>query len=194
MQPGDVLVARMTTPAWTSLFAMASGVVTDVGGPLSHSSIVAREYGIPTVLGTGVATQRLSSGQLITVDGDAGTVTPADAVSTWWCRPQSTKSGPEMHRGTGGGLLEAFAIWVLRPKAHKRDGTDMSTADKTKGKIKETLGSLTGSDDLRKEGQAQQHKGHHLAQAAEARAMAEKDEHEAELFEQEERLRQELLY
>ena len=46
----------MTTPAWTSLFAMASGVVTDVGGPLSHSSIVAREYGILTVLGTGVAT------------------------------------------------------------------------------------------------------------------------------------------
>jgi rifampicin phosphotransferase len=76
MQPGDVLVARMTTPAWTTLFAMASGVVTDVGGPLSHSSIVAREYGIPAVLGTGVATQRLSSGQLITVDGDAGTVTP----------------------------------------------------------------------------------------------------------------------
>ncbi|WP_427132811.1 PEP/pyruvate-binding domain-containing protein [Pseudarthrobacter sp. S9] len=74
MQPGDVLVARMTTPAWTSLFAMASAVVTDVGGPLSHSSIVAREYGIPAVLGTGVATQRLRSGQHIRVDGDAGTV------------------------------------------------------------------------------------------------------------------------
>ena len=52
MRPGEVLVARMTTPAWTPLFAMASGVVTDVGGPLSHSSIVAREYGIPAVLGT----------------------------------------------------------------------------------------------------------------------------------------------
>ncbi|VXC50817.1 Phosphoenolpyruvate synthase [Arthrobacter sp. 9AX] len=77
MEPGEVLVARMTTPAWTSLFAMASGVVTDVGGPLSHSSIVAREYGIPAVLGTGVATQRLSSGQQILVDGDAGTVTIA---------------------------------------------------------------------------------------------------------------------
>jgi pyruvate,water dikinase len=75
MQPGEVLVARMTTPAWTPLFAMASGVVTDVGGPLSHSSIVAREYGIPAVLGTGVATQRVSSGQHVTVDGDAGTVT-----------------------------------------------------------------------------------------------------------------------
>jgi phosphoenolpyruvate synthase/pyruvate phosphate dikinase len=75
MQPGEVLVARMTTPAWTPLFAMASGVVTDVGGPLSHSSIVAREYGIPAVLGTGVATQRVSSGQHVKVDGDAGTVT-----------------------------------------------------------------------------------------------------------------------
>lgn len=68
-------MARITTPAWTPLFAMASAVVTDVGGPLSHSSIVAREYGIPAVLGTGVATQRLSSGQRIAVDGDAGTVT-----------------------------------------------------------------------------------------------------------------------
>jgi len=74
MQPGEVLVARMTTPAWTPLFAMASAVVTDVGGPLSHSSIVAREYGIPAVLGTGVATQRLAGGQKVTVDGDAGTV------------------------------------------------------------------------------------------------------------------------
>ena len=75
MQPGEVLVARMTTPAWTPLFAMASAVVTDVGGPLSHSSIVAREYGIPAVLGTGVATQRLAGGQKVMVDGDAGTVT-----------------------------------------------------------------------------------------------------------------------
>ena len=80
MRPGDVLVARMTTPAWTSLFAMASAVVTDVGGPLSHSSIVAREYGIPAVLGTGVATTRLVSGSPIRVDGDAGTVTVLDGT------------------------------------------------------------------------------------------------------------------
>lgn len=74
MQPHDVLVAKITTPAWTPLFAMASGIVTDVGGPLSHSSIVAREYGVPAVLGTGVATQRIQSGQSITVDGSAGVV------------------------------------------------------------------------------------------------------------------------
>jgi len=75
MRQGDILVARITTPAWTPLFALAAGVVTDVGGPLSHSSIVAREYHIPAVLGTGMATGRLSSGQRVTVDGDAGTVT-----------------------------------------------------------------------------------------------------------------------
>jgi pyruvate,water dikinase len=75
MKPGDILVAKITTPAWTPLFALASGIVTDVGGPLSHSSIVAREYGVPAVLGTGVATHRIRSGQHITVDGDGGVVT-----------------------------------------------------------------------------------------------------------------------
>ena len=53
---------------------MASAIVTDVGGPLSHGSIVAREYGIPAVLGTGVATHRIMDGQSITVDGGAGIV------------------------------------------------------------------------------------------------------------------------
>jgi len=75
MRPGDVLVASITTPAWTPLFAMASAIVTDVGGPLSHGSIVAREYGIPAVLGTGVATRRIQNGQLVTVDGTKGKVT-----------------------------------------------------------------------------------------------------------------------
>jgi pyruvate,water dikinase len=74
MRPGDILVARITTPAWTPLFALAAGVVTDIGGPLSHGSIVAREYHIPAVLGTGSATERIRSGQRIAVDGDAGTV------------------------------------------------------------------------------------------------------------------------
>jgi pyruvate,water dikinase len=75
MQPGDVLVAQITTPAWTPLFAMACAVVTDVGGPLSHGSIVAREYGIPAVMGTGIATRRIHNGQIITVDGSTGLVT-----------------------------------------------------------------------------------------------------------------------
>jgi phosphoenolpyruvate synthase/pyruvate phosphate dikinase len=75
MQPGDVIVAGITTPAWTPLFARAAGIVTDIGGPLSHSSIVAREYGIPAVLATGNGTRRIKDGQTITVDGSAGTVT-----------------------------------------------------------------------------------------------------------------------
>ena len=74
MKPGDVLVAVITTPAWTPLFTMASAIVTDIGGPLSHSSIVAREYGIPAVLATGSGTRRIQDGQIITVDGSAGIV------------------------------------------------------------------------------------------------------------------------
>ncbi len=74
MKPGDILVAPITTPAWTPLFTMACAVVTDVGGPLSHGSIVAREYGIPAVLGTGTATRLIQDGQTITVDGSAGII------------------------------------------------------------------------------------------------------------------------
>jgi len=78
MEPGHILVAGITTPAWTPLFAMATGVVTDVGGPMSHGSIVAREYGIPAVMGTGVATKCIQSGQTITVDGGEGIVVLGD--------------------------------------------------------------------------------------------------------------------
>lgn len=75
MQPDSVLVCPTTTPAWTPLFAQARGLVTDVGGILAHGSIVAREYGIPAVMGTGTATQRISHGELVSVDGDTSTVT-----------------------------------------------------------------------------------------------------------------------
>jgi uncharacterized protein YjbJ (UPF0337 family) len=72
----------------------------------------------------------------------------------------------------------------------ERGWMDMSIADKAKGKLKEAVGSVTGSVDLRREGKAQWHKGHHQAQADEARAMTEKHELEAELFEHEERRHQ----
>jgi phosphohistidine swiveling domain-containing protein len=75
-QPGEVLVARATAPAWTPLFARAAAVVTDGGTLAAHASLVAREYGIPAVVATGDATTRLSDGQRITVDGGAGTVHP----------------------------------------------------------------------------------------------------------------------
>ena len=74
MEPGSILVSPLTTPAWTQLFAHAVGLVTDVGSILAHGSIVAREYGIPAVLGVGNGTKRIAHGQLLTIDGDAGTV------------------------------------------------------------------------------------------------------------------------
>jgi pyruvate,water dikinase len=75
MTPNTILVCPTTTPAWTPLFAEASGLVTDIGGILAHGSIVAREYGIPAVLGTGIGTKRIVTGQRIRVDGETGTVT-----------------------------------------------------------------------------------------------------------------------
>jgi rifampicin phosphotransferase len=75
---GDVLVAKATAPAWTPLFARAAAVITDGGTLAAHASLVAREYAIPAVVGTGDATLRLHTGQLVTVDGTAGTVTPHD--------------------------------------------------------------------------------------------------------------------
>ena len=74
MEPGSILVSPLTTPAWTQLFAHAVGLVTDMGSILAHGSIVAREYGIPAVLGVGNGTKRIEHGQLISIDGDAGTV------------------------------------------------------------------------------------------------------------------------
>lgn len=77
LQPGDVLVCPYTNPSWTPLFQRAAAVVVDIGGPGSHAAIVAREYGIPAVMGCGDATRTLVDGQLIMVDGSAGTVAAA---------------------------------------------------------------------------------------------------------------------
>ena len=74
MLPDTILVCPMTTPAWTQLFSRAIGLVTDIGGITAHGSIVAREYGIPAVLGTDNITERVKSGDTITVDGSTGTV------------------------------------------------------------------------------------------------------------------------
>ncbi|GHJ49306.1 hypothetical protein Cs7R123_66480 [Catellatospora sp. TT07R-123] len=78
VRPGDILVCPCTDPAWTPLLRLAAGVVTELGGVLSHAAIVAREHGIPAVLAVPDATTRLRDGALITVDGTGGTVTPAD--------------------------------------------------------------------------------------------------------------------
>ena len=74
LQRGDVLVAETTAPSWTPLFATAAAIVTDAGGVLSHCAVVAREYGIPAVVGMGRATMTIRDGQIVEVDGDAGFV------------------------------------------------------------------------------------------------------------------------
>lgn len=72
--PGDILVTKTTSPPWTPIFGLVAGIVTDAGGALSHAAVVAREYGIPAVVGTVSATERIRDGQMIRVDGGAGTV------------------------------------------------------------------------------------------------------------------------
>jgi phosphoenolpyruvate synthase/pyruvate phosphate dikinase len=74
------LVCPYTNPAWTPLFQRAAAVVVDSGGVGSHAAIVAREYGIPAVMGTVTGTTVLADGQRVTVDGNAGCVVPADTM------------------------------------------------------------------------------------------------------------------
>ena len=77
IRPGDVMVCPITSPVWSVLFASVGALVTDSGGILSHSAIIAREYRIPAVVATGNGTELLEDGQTVTVDGSAGTVSPA---------------------------------------------------------------------------------------------------------------------
>ncbi|WP_159705360.1 PEP/pyruvate-binding domain-containing protein [Arthrobacter sp. 18067] len=79
LEPGEILVAPSTDPGWTPLFLTAGGLVMEMGGPNSHGAVVAREYGIPAVVGVPDATSRLSTGQRVTVDGAAGTVSIENA-------------------------------------------------------------------------------------------------------------------
>ena len=74
LEPGEILVAPSTDPGWTPLFLTAGGLVMEMGGSNSHGAVVAREYGIPAVVGVPDATTRITSGQLVTLDGAAGTV------------------------------------------------------------------------------------------------------------------------
>jgi phosphohistidine swiveling domain-containing protein len=74
VQKGELLVCKMTSPAWVVLFTKIAGLVTDSGGALSHSAVVSREFGIPAVVGTRIATQTIKTGQRVRVNGAAGIV------------------------------------------------------------------------------------------------------------------------
>lgn len=93
MRPGDVLVCRSSNASWVPVFNIAAAVVTEIGGSLSHAAVVAREFGVPCVVATGVALSTLTDGEMIEVDGDAGLVRrlfpvtwadPNDAKLTWY--------------------------------------------------------------------------------------------------------------
>jgi pyruvate,water dikinase len=74
LEPGEILVAPSTDPGWTPLFLTAGALVMEMGGFLSHRAVVAREYGIPSLVGVLGATERISTGQQIPVDGSNGIV------------------------------------------------------------------------------------------------------------------------
>ncbi|MFI6534099.1 PEP/pyruvate-binding domain-containing protein [Nonomuraea sp. NPDC050547] len=75
LEPGEILVCPSTDPGWTPLFLTAGGLVMEMGGAMSHGAVVAREYGIPAVVGVTRATERVTTGETVTVDGAAGTIT-----------------------------------------------------------------------------------------------------------------------
>jgi len=75
LKSGEILIAPLTNPVWTPLFAIAGGMVTEIGGILSHGAIVAREYGLPAVMGVAGATTAIVEGRRVTVDGNRGIVT-----------------------------------------------------------------------------------------------------------------------
>ena len=78
LEPGEILVAPSTDPGWTPLFLTAGGLVMEMGGMMSHGAVVAREYGIPAVVGVANATERIATGDTITVDGSSGVVSAAE--------------------------------------------------------------------------------------------------------------------
>ena len=74
LQPGEILVVHTTDVGWTPLFLIAAGVVTELGGPLSHAAVVAREFGVPSVVNVSGATLAIKTGDRVRVDGDRGVV------------------------------------------------------------------------------------------------------------------------
>jgi pyruvate,water dikinase len=74
VQPGDIIVCASSNPSWVPLFAIAGGLITDTGGVLSHAAVVAREFALPAVVGTGDATQRIADDRLVELDGSTGIV------------------------------------------------------------------------------------------------------------------------
>jgi pyruvate,water dikinase len=74
VEPGDIIVCPSSNPSWVPVFTIAGGLITDTGGVLSHAAVVAREFALPAVVGTGDATRRIADGRLVELDGTSGVV------------------------------------------------------------------------------------------------------------------------
>jgi len=74
IQDGEILITRFTDPGWTPMLAKAGGIITEVGGMMTHGAIVAREYGVPAVVGIEDAVKLFKTGEVITIDGDSGVI------------------------------------------------------------------------------------------------------------------------
>ena len=132
LEPGEILVAPSTDPGWTPLFLTAGGLVMEMGGVNSHGAVVAREYGIPAVVGVPDATQLIETGQLVTVDGAAGLVTVqpmvaagsvAEAVTG---RPTSASDGAAA--ASAPGRFGAFWFETRRSGSKPHFGRSVRTA------------------------------------------------------------------
>ena len=104
LEDGEILVAQTTSTSWTPYFAKIAAAVLDVGGVMCHAAIVAREYSLPAVVGTGTGTKQIRTGDRIRVDADAGTVTflqrvPLDSTQRSTRRPLTDRK--ERHMPTG---------------------------------------------------------------------------------------------
>lgn len=108
MQPGEVLVTRMTSPDWVPIMRRAAAIVTDAGGMTSHAAIVARELGVPCIVGAHTATQVLSAGMVVTIDGGAGTVTAGRGESA-----NGARGGPAVAaRASAASPITATRLYV----------------------------------------------------------------------------------
>lgn len=109
LEPGEILVARMTSPDWVPLMRRAAAVVTDAGGMTSHAAIVSRELGIPCVVGTKDGTRRLPVGEVVTVDGTRGTITLGDVTKA---APAREEKRPTQSPGMVRGAVTATKVYV----------------------------------------------------------------------------------
>jgi pyruvate,water dikinase len=131
LRPGEVLVAPYTNPSWTPLFRRAAAVVVDTGAAMSHAAIVAREYGVPAVMGTGDGTRRLNDGQWVRVDGSRGQVFAISAPGEDTPSRVAVDADGENQDGSGGDRLpergDSVEVERVRDETEQKDAENRAS-------------------------------------------------------------------